>query len=526
MKVFNPCIHPTDTGNSTRGDCTIVHVTTEVAPFYKRGGLGDVLAALPRYLVNDSYHNIVISVFYDEHMNHLENASRQLLSFEYQGLPYFFQVYYLLRAGIDYYFIQLEDSCVLSDLENTDGTRPYSAVSSLVPYFYFARAVLRVIHHYGLFPRFLFCHEWQTAGIFGYPGLLSELRRCHPLTTIFMIHNYEFHGNIYADIYPYLERAVHAEIEETAQCYGTASFLALALKNSDHVGTVSHSYARELIHYRALHPGLKLLDLCRRRVHPFLNGVDENLWSPVNNPFLPFSYQADRLENKKKIKGMILKELGFTNAEDLESPLVIMLCRLTFQKGIGLFIDFPRPYNDPGMVEYMRNFLAPASRFIIFGTPGNGIGSIIDRRLHFLQKQFPGRFLYISRFREKSVHRLLAAADILLAPSLFEPCGLIQVYAMAFGAVPVVRAIGGMKDTVCCYFQDPGQATGFHMHGLTRQSLLKTMKEVVNLYRHAPGAWQEIIRRGMTRDFSWDKMKNQYFQFFRELTHRKMVIGP
>jgi starch synthase len=500
---------------------TIIHITSEVAPFYKRGGLGDVVGALPMFLESNRYHNVVVSLFYDRKMNLMTDYIVDKVSFEYQGIPYDCSIYSLRKDKISYYFIKLSDSWILSDNENNDGNKAYSSASTVIPYFYFAKAVLQLIIHYKLSPDYIFCHDWQTGGFFGFTQLLKKIEDKKSFKSIFVIHNYEFQGDIYEDSFKFFEEDVVDELRAVFSKYERASLLSLGLKNSDYVATVSHNYAQELIHNRAPHIGLKYLDLCNREVLSFLNGIDRSLWNPRDNSFLPRSYGIKNLKIKREMKKIILKQYKFDDPENTTPPLVLMLCRLTFQKGIGFFTN---PYLDQqAMVENMEHFLRQAPRFIMCGNPGGGLNGYINKTFSHLQKKFPGKFLFINKYREDLAHRLLAAADILIAPSLFEPCGLIQIYAMAFGTVPVVCTVGGLKDTVRCFFEDPENATGFYIKNHSRECLLETLARVVNVYYRSAFEWQKIMRRGMKENFSWEKMKNQYLRFFKAIESRPAI---
>lgn len=493
----------------------IVHLTSEVSPFFKRGGLGDVLGSLPEYLEGDDYHNIVISLFYDGKMKHIETAAAHKLVMHYQEIHYEFTVYHIEKKSIDYYFIKLADSWVLSDLENKDGGSPYCEGPSIIPYFYFAKAVLQTIDNFKITPSYIFCHDWQSVGVLGYTGIMQKIKKQSACTTVFLIHNYHHQGEIYEDIATYLEPDPACAIKEVFSRCGSASLLALGLKNSDYAATVSNSYAEELIDGRAPHTGLKYLDLCGRQVLGFLNGINHGVWQPENNAYLPVSFNIETLDNKKRIKKEVLRDYGFHDPDNIDPPLVLLLCRLTFQKGVYLFIDFL--HDREAMQEYTASFLDSDTRFVVLGNPGDGINGNIDKEFCFLQKQFPGRFLYINRYSEDLAHLFLAAADILIAPSIFEPCGLIQIYAMAYGTVPVVRPVGGMKDTVRCYFEQPLNATGFYINSYNRSAIIQTMKKVINIYYHSPQEWRKIMQRGMKEDFSWSQMVKQYHTFFERV---------
>ena len=491
---------------------TIAHITTEVAPYFKRGGLGDVMGALPQNLEGDRYHNVMICLYSDGHMSGLEGSVKREYRLSYLGVDYDFTAYHLFENRVDYYFVRLSDNRVLGG-DREEEYKPYSSPSNIVPLFYFARAAYHVLKEEVIHPGFVCCHDWQTAGALAYPDLLAAVANGRPPVTLFMIHNYEYQGEIYPDILPFLEPAARQRVREIFTRFGSASMLALGLGNSMHAGTVSRSYALELERLEAPHPGLKYLDLCGRRVLPFLNGIDDSLWRPDKSPFLERQYDAASLENKTELKRTALLRYGFGRPDDTGPPLVLMLCRLTYQKGIGLFVDFDNDLER--MAENMAGFLGESRRFLVMGTPADGQNGPVARQLRELERRFEGRFVFVNGYNEAEAHQLLAAADMLVAPSLFEPCGLIQVYAMAFGTVPLVRPVGGMKDTVDGYFDNPAEATGFYIDSYSRESLNRAVARAETVYLDSPGEWRRMMKRGMGRDFSWHKMKQQYFEFFR-----------
>ena len=227
---------------------------------------------------------------------------------------------------------------------------------------------------------------------------------------------------------------------------------------------------------------------------------------------MPEGYDEESLDAKQRLKGMILSRYGFERPDDTGPPLVLMLCRLTYQKGIGLLVDFGKEWEQ--MDENMAELLGESVRFLVMGTPADGGNGPLAQQLKRLEGRFSGRFVFVNGYDEERAHRCLAAADMLVAPSLFEPCGLIQVYAMAFGTVPLVRPVGGMKDTVRCYFDDPAVATGFYIDHYSRESLNRTVTAAAAVYIDRPDEWKDMMVRGMNEDFSWDKMKHQYIKFF------------
>lgn len=504
----------------------IVHLASEVAPFYKRGGLGDVVGALPKYL-SERQQNVVISFFYENRMKGIDLETKKAIQINIQGIEYEFVYYHHRSEQVDYYFLNMSDQHIFSDQEAgegdkllEDGEKPYKHNSSFFIYIYFAKAALKLIDALKLLPEYLIFHDWHVCGCFAFRQLMENIRPEQNYTTILLIHNYEYQGEILPDSLHLLSREVVDELSPVLAKYGTATLLSLGLKNADYVATVSDGYAKELEAGVLPHTGLKFLELIKRKkIYALPNGIDPLLWSPQNSPYLSDPYdQFSALEMKKKAKKELLEKLQFSPADD---PVILMMARLTEQKGITLLMNFWD--NEETAMKNLEELLDQGVRLIVCGRPSGGTNGNVHKRFSLAAQRFPGRFCYLSEYNEELAHQLLAASDAVLCPSLFEPCGLVQLYGMSFGAIPVVRAVGGLRDTVKSYQQNPSAATGFYIEEFSHSSLCTTFKQLAQVYKLQPEEWNRIVKRTMNEDFSWEKVRKIYFQFFDQIREELIV---
>ncbi len=496
----------------------IVHLASEVAPFYKRGGLGDVVGTLPFYL-SKREENIVISFYYKNRIK-LENLTpSESFLIDIQNIYYRFEYYHYEKDGVQFYFLNMDDNLLFSDMESTgndkandDGRNPYGLNFSFIVYFYFAKAALQLIKNLNLKPRHMLFHDWHVCGCFAFPEQISALNEhCN---TVVLIHNYEHQGEIFPDHIHLLGDKVFDELMPIYEEYGAITFFALAFLNANCIATVSKTYAMELLKGELPHIGLKFLQLIKRKkIFSLPNGVDYKTWSPERSPFIEQHYDISTYKKTKSVlKQQLVKEMGFVNPD---APILLFIARLTEQKGINILINLWDTIEESQ--KQIQRLLNSGVNLIIYGTPEKGLHGSIHKRLTLCKEKFVGQFNYVHNYTEDKAHRYLAGADMILCPSLYEPCGLVQMFAMKFGTLPLVRPVGGLRDTIIPHKEFPRESTGFYIEEFQHESLCETIEYAVQIYEKQPSVWGNIVKRGMRTDFSWDKTLEYYNAFLDQI---------
>ena len=468
---------------------------SEVAPFIKTGGLADVAGSLPNALAKLGHDVRVILPLYSaipakwrRQMTFLKrfhfplswrNAYCGLFSLEYQVLTYYFidNEYYFKREGLYGQF--------------DDGER----------FAYFSRAVVEVPVQLGWSPDVIHCNDWQTGLV---PVYLLEARHREPLLkhtkSVFTIHNIEYQGrfdrNILGDVLGLDEGYFR---EDMLSYYGDVNLVKGAIYAADYITTVSPTYAKELQYAFYAH-GLE--GVIADNYHKFtgiLNGIDMVHNDPANDPFLPAPYSAADLSGKAACKAALQEKLGLDVNPDV--PIIACISRLVAHKGYGLVTAaFPK---------IMEHHV----QFVVLGTGDWGIESFF--RMAALE--YPGRVSANLMYSAELASQLYAGADLLLMPSIAEPCGLSQMIAMRYGTVPIVRLTGGLKDSVPAYNPTTGTGLGFTFGSITPGDLLGAIDRGLEVYENDRPNWIGLMERGMTTDFSWDQSATAYEKVYNQV---------
>ena len=468
---------------------------SEVAPFIKTGGLADVAGSLPNALAKLGHDVRVILPLYSaipamwrRQMTFLKsfhfplswrNAYCGLFSLAYQGLTYYFidNEYYFQREGLYGQF--------------DDGER----------FAYFSRAVVEVPIQLGWSPDIIHCNDWQTALI---PVYLLEARHREPLLmhtkSVFTIHNIEYQGqfdrNILGDVLGLDESYFR---EDMLSYYGDVNLVKGAIYAADYITTVSPTYAKELQYAFYAH-GLE--GVIADNYHKFtgiLNGIDMEHNNPATDPFLPAPYSAADPSGKAACKAALQEKLGLNVDPDV--PIIACISRLVAHKGYELVTAaFPK-------------ILEHYVQFVVLGTGDWGIESFF----RMAAQEYPGRVSANLMYSAELASQLYAGADLLLMPSISEPCGLSQMIAMRYGTVPIVRLTGGLKDSVPSYNPITGTGLGFTFGSITPGDLLGAIDRGLEAYETDRPNWTALMKRGMTTDFSWDQSAAAYEKVYQQV---------
>jgi starch synthase len=482
----------------------VLFATPEIAPWVKTGGLGDVAGALPQALRSVSYTagcDVRILVPRYPALRDAFPDARHLVHLPWMGghLP-----------GADLYAAESADGLMFLLLDcpalfDRPGS-PYLGPEGLdwldnhLRFGLLSRVAARLAgDHTPLdwHPDVLHCHDWQT-------GLAPYYLRHYEsggAATVLTIHNLAFQGVFSSDVMGELglsERDWHID---GVEYYGYLSFLKSGVRHADALTTVSPTYAREI---QGDTEGMGMQGLLtdrRAALTGILNGIDTAAWNPASDPHLAAPYDRDHLEAKAVNKAALQRQVGLIERTDC--PLFGVVSRLTAQKGLDLVAEAG---------DMLAAF--PAQLVVL----GNG-EKALEAAFRDLAARHPGNVAVTIGFNEALAHRIEAGADIFLMPSRFEPCGLNQMYSLAYGTPPLVRATGGLADTVTNFSEAAladGSANGFVFADATLGAILGTARWAADLWHDQP-RWRQLQRNAMAGDYSRNGPARRYLDLYRSL---------
>jgi starch synthase len=478
----------------------ILFITSEVAPLAKTGGLADVSAALPRELMRAGHEVRVILPLYGriaESGVATEPVGRlQDIAIAFGTRRYTFSV---RRARLPVGGVPVD----LVDCPALYG-RPAIYTQDSDEHLRFAlltRAAIESCQHLAWSPDLVHANDWQ-AGLA--PLYLRSVyawdRLFHNTRTVLTIRNLGYQGTFGAAIANELglEDSVHMLHQDDLKA-GRVSFLKTGIMYADALTTVSPTYAQEI---QGETLGMGLQDVLRARrdaLFGILNGVDEEEWNPRIDRLIPSRYSEKSLWRKDKNKQALLESMGLSY--DKNAPVIGAVSRLTAQKGFELLAGAM-----PGLLTE-RDL-----RFVVLGTGEQKYEDLFSR----LQQQFPGKACFYRGYSNELAHLIEAGADIFVMPSLYEPCGLNQMYSMKYGTVPIVRRTGGLADTVIPWNPVTAEGTGFMFDHFTSDGLRWAIEQALEAWNDRK-AWQALQKNGMASDWSWTTQANLYLELYHRL---------
>jgi starch synthase len=476
----------------------IAMVSPEIVPFAKTGGLADVVGtlstALGQYghemtLIMPAHRTVLQGGFALEDTGmrfSVPLANRQEEASVLRARAGSNVCVYCIRA--DRYF----------DREYLYGTPAGDYPDNAERFVFFSRAALEILKHEPV--ELLHCHDWQSAPAIVFvkaqPERYAEL---HALKTVFTVHNLGFQGIFPPSDWPLLNLDWSLFTPQHLEFYGNINFLKGALVVADKITTVSPSYAREIIE---IDQGFGLDGVLRDRqrdIVGILNGVDYSQWNPQNDPHIAKQYGAATLAAKQNCKKALQRIFALPQQSDL--PILGMISRLTSQKGLDLI----ETILDPLMQSNLQ--------MTILGSGEPRYEELFNAAAARYRQKIAAR---IGIFDEPLAHQIEAGADFFLMPSRYEPCGLNQMFSLKYGTIPIVRAIGGLKDTVEDYDAERGTGTGFVFSSYEPQALLGAIDRGLQVFRDKR-AWTALRRRAMAKDFSWDRSARMYDELYGNL---------
>lgn len=475
----------------------VLYVASECAPFVKTGGLADVLGALPSAMAQKRVSARVIMPLYggigDEWRSGMKFLKYIYISLAWRNL--YCGLFELKRDGVTYYFVDNEYYFKRNELYGhfDDGER----------FAFFSKAVVDALPELGWKPDIVQANDWQTALV---PIYMRSLYADDPfysdIRTVFTIHNIEYQGRydrtLTGDIFGL---PAHLAGRELA-FMGGISLLKGAIEYADAVTTVSPTYASELQYPFYAHGMEGVLSAHGGKLSGILNGIDTELYNPQTDPNLVRNYGPDTLADKVYNKLDLQNILGLNQDETI--PVIAMVSRLVAHKGLDLVTTALEAIMD-----------MPVQLVIL----GRGDWAY-EQKFVTAQNNYSGRLSANIMVNFGLAMKVFAGSDIFLMPSQAEPCGLSQMMAMRYGAVPVARETGGLRDTVKPYAAETGEGNGFTFANYNAHDMLHVLGQAVETYRDK-AAWTVLQKRGMETDFSWKDSAARYLSLYRDLTGKR-----
>ncbi|SEH06547.1 glycogen synthase GlgA [Candidatus Venteria ishoeyi] len=479
----------------------VLFVTPEAYPVMKTGGLGDVSGALPSALhqagvdarlLLPGYPAVLQQTHSEDTGIHLAlfpgiNALLRLGTMPDSHLP----VYVLDCPGL--YQREGNPYTDANGQDWPDNALRFAALSK-------AAALMGtegIRDQIGFIPQIIHCNDWQTGLT---PAYQRYLPGEHP-HIIMSIHNMAYQGLFPADMLTTLDLPEDSLHVYGLEYYGQISFLKAGLYYADWVTTVSPTYAEEIQGPEFGYGMEGLLGSRQKQLTGLINGIDYQQWNPATDNYLWETYDADSLDKKASNTRALRQQLKLNESDQ---PLIGIVTRLTHQKGIDM------------VIAALPDIIHEGAQFAILGS-----GDLaLEKLLAGLADRYPGQVSFTQGYHEALSHQIEAGADMFLMPSRFEPCGLNQLYSMAYGTIPIVRHTGGLADTVIPVTPttlDTGTATGFLFDEESPQALFDCVDNALVTYRN-PDLWRQLQINGMKRDFSWHRSAQSYIELYRLFT--------
>ncbi|NHI91920.1 MAG: glycogen synthase [Candidatus Lokiarchaeota archaeon] len=472
----------------------ILFVASELYPYAKVGGLGDVSSALPKAIQELNHEINVFIPFYKQINRDLFDFEKILSNFSVSNFTETAGIYKHKNQNTDVinYFIDCHEFYNRDEIYDN-----YEDNSQR--FIFFSKAVLEGMKILNILTDIIHCNDWQSAAI---PILLKTVLKqdkfYENIKVLYTIHNLAFQGIDDERIPNALGIKKEDTILKNIEFWDKYNLMKGAIYYSDIINTVSESYARE-IQTDEFGFGLKN-DLISRStsLYGILNGIDYDIWNPDSDKFIWKQFNVDTLQYKKKNKEKLL-ELSLNTNKDL--PLFGMITRLTSQKGLDL------------LMEIFDDFMKLNTYLIILGTGQQEFHELLSKK----QEKFPNRFKLFLEYNEELAHKIEAGSDIFLMPSRFEPCGLNQMISLKYGTIPIVRAIGGLNDSIIDIRKNE-KGNGFSFLNYSSVEFLNTIKESIKLYANKP-RWNKLMINAMNCDFSWKSSAFKYEKLYKKLTN-------
>ncbi len=469
----------------------VLYVASEAQPFAASGGLADVAGSLPHALRKRLIGCRIVMPLYDEIPQSLKDGMRFITSFsvpvswrrQYCGI---FEMRY---NGVIYYFLDNQYYFKRQGL--------YGHYDDAERFAFFSKAVLEMLPYIDFKPDIIHCNDWQTALVPTYYNLFYAQNDWYQgIKTIFTIHNIQYQGKYGTELYDEVV-GIPPHGRSILDCDGCINYMKGAIETANRVTTVSPSYAWEIRDPWFSHGLDWILNARSWKIRGILNGIDTTSYNPATDIQLYAHYTADDLSGKAVNKQKLQERLGLE--QNAEVPIIAMVTRLVSHKGLDLVKH--------ALDQLMREEYV---QFVILGS-GDWEYESFFRSMH---ERYPGRLCACHGFIPELSRKIYAGADIFLMPSKAEPCGLSQMIALRYGTIPIVREVGGLRDSI----QDSGTGSGngFTFANYDAMDMLGCIRRAIAGYWQRDG-WKILVQRAMNSDNSWTKSATEYINLYKEV---------
>lgn len=471
---------------------SVLFVGSEAGPFIRSGGLGDVMEALPKAMLEENVDARVMIPLYHDISAELRQTMKYVGSvyvtlawrYQYCGV---FQVQY---NGVTYYLLDNEYYFKRNGI--------YGHYDDAERFAFFSKACLEVLAMLNFYPSVIHANDWQTALV---PVFLDAFYRhingYKDIKTVFTIHNIQFQGKYGKEL---LRDILGMPLDKTSwvEYANCVNFMKGGIERANAVTTVSRTYATEIKDSYFSYGLDGILNTRSYKLSGIVNGIDTVLYDPMTDPALFKNFSAATIEDREVNKKGLLELANLPY--DKNRPVIGMVTRLTEQKGLDL------------VMRVIEDILAKDVQLIVLGKGDWKYENAFTE----IQSRYPNKLRIFVSFSQDIASKIYAGADMFLMPSKFEPCGLSQMIAMRYGCVPIVREVGGLKDTVAPYNPESGVGSGFTFYSYNAYDMLDAVCRALGVY-YVKENWNKVVANGMAIDFSWSSSAKAYIQLYERL---------
>lgn len=470
----------------------ILFISTEAVPFAKTGGLGDVIGSLPPELTKKGADVRVMLPLYksikEEYSPSL--VFHKAFTVDLSWRDCYCGLFSMEYNEITFYFIDNEQYFNRESYYGycDDGER----------FAYFSKAALESLKYIDFDPQILHCSEWQSALV---PVFLKthykNIGHYQGLRTVFTIHNIEYQGVFGKDILDDI-LGIGKENADLLMMDESVNYMKGAIVTSDKLTTVSPSYAEEISYPFFAHGLHSIITDNRYKLSGIINGIDYKLYNPYRDKALPYKYSKNSQDKKRRNKEALQEELDLYS--DVDMPIIAMISRLVEHKGLDL------------ITTVFDEIMDDQVQFVLLGTGDHQYEDFFRRKAQQNSKKIAA----ITAFSPQLASRIYAGADLFLMPSISEPCGLTQMIALRYGTIPIVRATGGLKDTIKPYNPDTGKGNGIRFDSVNAHDMLDAVKRGLEFYRRQEH-WGRLMDNAFNTDCSWKKSAIEYIKLYESI---------